>query len=137
MSMLRNYRASLEQLAATTPKKKAALIRSLLPSTEAALRSGQSMKDVFQTLAEQGLRIEYHVFQVTLWRVRRNKVPTAPGCREKDTRPTEHYCFAESEVFEGYDPLANLRRVEANRPGFHYQPKTLDELVHGNRKSGE
>lgn len=95
------------------------------------------MKDVWQTLAEQGLRIGYHVFQVTLWPVRRNKVPTAPGCREKDNPPTERECIVESKMSDRYDALVNLRRVEANRPGFHHQPKTLDELVHGKRKAAD
>ena len=55
MSMLKDYRASLEELTARTPKKKAALIRSLLPSIEAALRSGQTLKDIWDTLDKEGL----------------------------------------------------------------------------------
>ena len=46
-------------------------------------------------------------------------MPTAPGCRRgKHTLPTEQECFAESEVFECYDALANLRRMEAKLEGF-------------------
>jgi hypothetical protein len=50
MSMLMDYRSSIEELTATTPKKKAALIRALLPTIEAALRSSQTLKDIWDTL---------------------------------------------------------------------------------------
>ena len=55
MSMLKDYRSSIEELTATTPKKKAALVRSLLPTIEAALRSGQTLKDIWDTLDKEGL----------------------------------------------------------------------------------
>jgi hypothetical protein len=45
-----DYRSSIEELTATTPKKKAALIRALLPTIEAALRSSQTLKDIWDTL---------------------------------------------------------------------------------------
>src|SRR5215469_4332182 len=83
MSMLKDYRSSIEEPTATPPKKKAALIRSLLPTIEAALRSGQTLKDIWETLDKQGLNVGYHVFQMTLWRARRSKAGTAPGGRGK------------------------------------------------------
>ena len=43
VSMQKDYRLCLEKLAGTIPKRKAALIRSLLPGIEAALNSGQSL----------------------------------------------------------------------------------------------
>jgi len=43
----------LEQAGRHNAEKKTALIRSLLRSIEAALRSGHTMKDVWHTLAEQ------------------------------------------------------------------------------------
>ena len=88
MSMLKNYRSSLEELTATTPKKKAALIRSLLPTIEAALQAGQTLKDIWHTLDRQGLNMGYHVFQMTLWRARRTKAEAAPGWG-KDTKPSQ------------------------------------------------
>ena len=37
-----------------------------------------------------------------------------------------------------HDPLANLRKVEASRPGFHFRgTENLDVLVHGRRESRE
>jgi hypothetical protein len=121
MSMLKDYRSSIEELTATTPKKKAALIRSLLPTIEAALRSGQTLKDIWETLDKQGLNVGYHVFQMTLWRARRSKAGTAPGWG-KDTKPS-HSQAPDGDVPapEARDPLANLKRLEANRPGFHWR----------------
>ena len=121
--MLNDYRCYIEELTATTPKKKAALIRSLLPTIEAALRSGQTLKDIWQTLHRQGLNIGYHVFQMTLWRARRTTAGTAPG-RGKDTKPSQSQqqpLDADVPAPEAHDPFANLKRLEANRPGFHWR----------------
>lgn len=121
MSILKDYRSSLEELTATPPKKKAALIRSLLPTIEAALRSGQTLKDIWETLNKQGLNMGYHVFQMTLWRARRSKAGTAPGWG-KDTKPSDSQPpDGDVPTLEARDPLANLKRLEANRPGFHWR----------------
>ena len=98
MSMLKDYRSSIEELTATTPKKKAALIRSLLPTIEAALRSGQTLKDIWETLRNQGLNMGYHVFQMTLWRARKSKAGTAPGGWEKGTKPSDSLDPQERDV---------------------------------------
>ena len=123
MSMLNDYRSSIEELTATPPKKKAALIRSLLPTIEAALRSGQTLKDIWETLDEQGLDIGYHVFQMTLWRARRSKAGTAQRGWGKDSKPSDaqHPPDRAVPTVEARDPLANLKRLEANRPGFHWR----------------
>lgn len=120
--MLKDYRSSIEELTARTPKKKAALIRSLLPTIEAALRSGQTLKDIWGTLDEQGLDISYHVFQMTLWRARKRKAGTALG-RGENSAPSQSQLPQDGDVPapEAHDPLANLRRSEANRPGFHWR----------------
>jgi hypothetical protein len=83
MSTLNEFRSCLNELAAATPRKKAALIRSLLPSIEAALSSGQTLKDIWTTLEKKGLGMAYRVFQMTVWRARRNKKATAPRDWEK------------------------------------------------------
>jgi hypothetical protein len=121
--MLKDYRSSIEELTATPPKKKAALIRSLLPTIEAALRSGQTLKDIWETLGKQGLNVGYHVFQMTLWRARRSKAETAPGSWGKDSKPSDSQHPRDGDVpsLEARDPLANLKRLEANRPGFHWR----------------
>ena len=70
MSMLKDYRLSLEKLANAPPKTKAALIRSLSPGIEAALNSGHSFKDIWEALGNEGLQMTYHVFHMTVWRAR-------------------------------------------------------------------
>ena len=68
MSTQNNYRRCLEQLAAAPPKRKAALIRSLLPGIEAAVNSGQSLKDIWEALETEGLQVSYHTFHMAVWR---------------------------------------------------------------------
>ena len=123
MSTLKEYRSSIQELTATTPQKKAALVRSLLPTIEAALRSGQTLKAIWETLDKQGLNVGYHVFQMTLWRARRSKAGTPPGGWEKDTKLSDSEQPREEDVPtpEARDPFANLKRLEANRPGFHWR----------------
>ena len=53
--MQKDYRLCLEKLAGDPPRRKAALIRSLLPGIEAALHSGQSLKDIWEALGNEGL----------------------------------------------------------------------------------
>lgn len=53
--MQKDYRHCLEKLAGTVPERKAALIRSLLPGIEAALNSGQRLKDIWKALGSEGL----------------------------------------------------------------------------------
>jgi hypothetical protein len=53
--MQKDYRPCLEKLASAPPKRKAAIIRSLLPGIEAALHSGQSLKDIWEALGNEGL----------------------------------------------------------------------------------
>ena len=71
MSMLKDYRLSLEKLAGAPPKTKAALIRSLLPKIEALLDSEHSFKDIWEALGNEGLQMTYHVFHMTVWRARK------------------------------------------------------------------
>jgi len=122
MSILKDYRSSIKELTATAPKKKAALTRSLLFTIEAALRSGQTLKDISVTLRNQGFNMGYHVFHMTLCRARRSKAGTAPGGWEKGTKPSDSQHAGDNDVptLEARDPLVNLKRLEANRPGFHW-----------------
>ena len=137
MSTLNEYRACLNDLAAATPRKKAALIRSLLPSIEAALSSGQTLKDIWVALEKKGLAMAYRVFQMTVWRARRSKKTTAPRDWGKVnlSSPQEPPQQSEPLNVEGRDPLANLRRLEENRPGFHWRGTNSQRTVM-NRREG-
>jgi hypothetical protein len=121
MSTQKDYRRCLEQLAATPPKRKAALVRSLLPGIEAALTSGQTLKDIWEALQTEGLKVSYHTFHMAVWRAKRKR--TAPNGWGKQDKPSESQGLGEAgvEAVEERDPLANLRRLEENRPGFQWR----------------
>jgi hypothetical protein len=122
--MQKDYRLCLEKLAGDPPRRKAAIIRSLLPGIEAALHSGQSLKDIWEALGNEGLQMTYHVFHMTVWRARKNIKPTAASNWRKLDKSSEAQEMQEAKVetVEGRDPFANLRRLEPeNRPGFHWR----------------
>ena len=121
--MEKDCRLSLEKLAGTPPKRKAVLIRSLLPGIGAALQSGQTLKAIWETLGNEGLQMSYHVFHMTVWRARKARKPTAPSNVGKQEKPSESQGLQEAKVetVEQRDPLANLKRLEENRPGFNWR----------------
>jgi hypothetical protein len=134
MSTPKHYRRCLEQLAADPPKRRVALIRSLLPAIEAALTSGQNLKDIWEALQAEGLQVSYHTFYMVVWRARRK--PTTGGGLEKQPKPSKAQTVRETEAVEERDPLANLKRLEENRPGFHWRgTQDLNTMVHGTEGS--
>ena len=56
------FRQTLEKLAEEPPTTKTALLHSLLPQIQVALRSGKTLKQVWQRLAEDGLDISCETF---------------------------------------------------------------------------
>jgi hypothetical protein len=135
VSTLKDYLRCLEQLAATPPKRTVALIRSLLPGIEGALRSGQNLKGIWEALQSEGLPVTYHTFYMVVWRARRKR--TAPCSRGKQPKPSEVKALRETEAVEERDPLANLKRLEeGNRAGFHWRSKQdLKTMEHGSNVS--
>jgi hypothetical protein len=121
--MQNNYRRCLDKLADASPKKKAALIRSLLPGIEAALNSGQSLKEIWEALGSEGLQMSYRVFHITVSRARKARKPTAASNWGKQDKPSETQGLQKAtvETVGERDPLANLRRLEEDRPGFHWR----------------
>jgi len=101
-----------------------ALLHSLLPDIERALRSGKRLNEVWQRLSEDGLDISRETFCRLVRRARKKNRPTAaPGGWEKGTKPSDSLNLQErgAPTSEARDPLANLKRLEANRPGFHWR----------------
>src|SRR5260370_40336745 len=84
-SSINRFRHALEKLAAEPPSTKTALIRSILPGIEAALASGKAWKQVWQSLADDGLDIRYETFRKLLGRARKKVRMSAPP-RGKATR---------------------------------------------------
>jgi hypothetical protein len=138
MSTQKDYRRCLERLAAEAPRRKAVLIRSLLPEIQAALKSGQTLKDIWEALETEGLEVSYHTFHMAVWRARRK--PTAPNTLEKqdETAPSREHGGPMAEMAETRDPLANLKRLEEDRPGFQWRgTQKLQRLVHGTENSND
>jgi hypothetical protein len=121
MSTQKHYRLCLERLAADPPKRRAAFIRTLLPEIEAAVASGQNLKDIWEALQSEGLEVSYHTFYLVVWRAR--KKPTAANGRGKqEESPTaQESKETKVEAVEDRDPFANLKRLEENSPGFHWR----------------
>ena len=138
MSTQKHYRRCLERLAADPPKRRVALIRTLLPEIEAAVTSGQNLKDIWEALQSEGLEVSYHTFYMVVWRARRK--PTATSNRGKQPSASEAQDLRETTVEKvgERDPLANLKLLEENRPGFHWRAaKSLNALVHGTEDSND
>ena len=136
LSTANRYRRSLEKLAAESPTTKSSLIWLLLPEIESALASGKKRKEVWQCLTDEGLEISYDTFCRTMHRVRRKHLLSA-------ARSGKSLALSKGQGKDGtsnvpHDPLANLRKVEASRPGFHFRgTESLDFLVYGRRKAHE
>jgi len=138
MSTQKHYRRCLERLAADPPKRRAALIRTLLPEIEAAVASGQNLKDIWEALQTEGLEVSYHTFYMVVWRAR--KKPTAARSRGKQPSASQAEGLRGTEVEKigERDPLANLKLLEEDRPGFHWRAaKSLNALVHGTEDSND
>ncbi len=120
---MEHFRQCLNKLAATPPQKKAALIRSLLPGIETALRCGHGLKEIWVALEGEGLQMSYRVFHQTVSRSRNAKKPTATNSWGKQDKPPEarEPQGTKVEAVEERDPFANLKRLEENRPGFHWR----------------
>jgi len=72
------YRQTLEKLAEEPPTTKTALVRCLLPQIQVALRSGKTLKQVWQRLSEDGLDISCATFCRLIRRARAKPRPSAP-----------------------------------------------------------
>ncbi len=135
-----HFRQCLNKLAATAPRRKAALIRSLLPGIEAALRSGHCLKEIWAELEGEGLDMSYRVFHKTVSRSRNAKKPTAASSWGKQDKSSEAQGLQETnlETIAGRDPFANLRRLEENRPGFHWRgTRNVKTSVQGTEDSND
>jgi hypothetical protein len=114
---------------------KTALRCSLLLEIEGALHSVKTHKQVWQRLSDAGLDITCETSCRLIRRAREKNRISARG-REKCRGPGRHARQTATGV--EHDPLANLRKVEASRPGFHYRgTENLDVPVYGRRESRE
>jgi len=127
--MTDHLKNAIRTMRAKTPPTKSGMVRTLIPEIEEALAAGYRLKTIWQWVRDNGLDVTYPQFCMYLQREKKKSSRTAPTLGRK----------AETEVpgdpADGFDPLANLRRRQASRPGFHYRgTEDLDILVHGRKK---
>ena len=98
------------------------------------IKNDGSLKDIWEVLEKDGLQMGYRVFHITVSRARKVRKPTAASSWGKQDKPPEAHEPLEPKVetVEGRDPFANLRRLEEDRPGFHWRgTRSLKTLVRG------
>ena len=138
MATREQYLCCLAQLASGPPKTSVALIPSLLPGIERALTSGQNLKDIWEALQSEGLQESYHTFYMVVWRAKRQRTAPSSWAKQHSSSEPEGLQGARMDTAAGRDPLANLKRLEENRPGFHWRgAQSLKTLVHGTDVSSE
>lgn len=127
--MTEQFREAIRALRANTQPTKSAVVRTLLPEIEAARIAGYRLKAIWQCVRDSGLDVTYAQFCVYLRRARARPTQWAPRVR------TEGGTSSPADQGRGADPLANVRRRQSTRPGFHYRgTEDLDVLVHGRKK---
>ena len=121
---------AIRKMASSLPGTKSGFVRLMLPAIQDARRAGHTIKAVWECLRSQNPSLGYKEFCIYLRRMERRTRPTqtAPTMGKKPE--------SEPVKIQGanFDPLTNLKRVEATRQGFHYQgTEDLKELIHGRR----
>jgi hypothetical protein len=130
--MIEDLRKALAELRREEPTTKAALVREVLPEIEEALAEGYTVKSIWERCRGAGLETSYKHFCTYVNRARRHPRRSAAASGRK-TSP--NVMESQANDSPGFDSLANIRRLEANRPGFHWRgAEDLDVLVHGKKK---
>jgi len=136
MSIANRCRATLEKLLSTVPSRKTAPVYALLPEIELALASGWRRKEVWESLTSDGLEVSYKTFNTIIRRARNKPRATAPRNWGKERGSSECEPLQQGDVLnsDGHDPLANLKRSEQNRPGFHWKGTNSQRTVMNRRE---
>ena len=120
------------------------------PEIQASLQTGRNLKEIWGALQLDGIIMSYDQFRVYVSRTRKRlarRPALAPAFLERkrtsgfnwspfpDTGVTRQELppmpntagSDEGKATEKWDPLANVRRSEANRSGFHYRPAVPED----------
>jgi hypothetical protein len=113
------------------PSTKSGFVRLMFPAIQDARKAGHTIKAVWECLRSHNPSLGYKEFCIYIKRIQKTATrrQTAPVVEKKP----------ESETGKNrrgnFDPLTNLKRVEATRPGFYYQgTEDLEELIHGRKE---
>jgi hypothetical protein len=136
LSIANRCRATLEKLLSTVPSRKTAPVYVLLPEIELALASGWTRKEVWESLTSDGLEVSYKTFNTIIRRARKKPRATAPRNWGKESGASECEQLQQGDALnsDGQDPLTNLRRLEQNRPGFHWKGTNSQRTVMNRRE---
>jgi hypothetical protein len=116
------------------PRTKSDFVRLMLPTIQDALRVGHTIKAIWECLRIQNPSLGYKEFCVYIRRIQKR----AAGMRTAPPPGTKAQAEVGKQRKADFDPLKNLKRVEANRPGFQYQgTEDLQELIHGRKDHHE
>ena len=127
--MTEQFREAIRALRANTKPTKSGVIRTLLPEIEEARSAGYRLKAIWQCVRDSGLDVTYAQFCVYLRRAKAKPTQSVPA------GSTEGGTSSPADQGRRADPLANVRRRQSARPGFHYRgTEDLDVLVHGRKK---
>ena len=127
--------AVLRAQAQKKPRTKAGQVRQAWPEIRHLLAAGHSLKDVWIWLKEIGIDIPYTRLSEYVNQLRRAD-PSSGDSRTSTatalpTTPTPVASSVDTgraqEKRTTHDPWANVRRSEANRPGFHYRPAVPED----------
>ena len=115
-------------LASGRPKYKSAQIRLLWPEIKKALADGHKLRQIWESLDEDGIHLSYSKFRSYVARLKGldGTEQAAPTTNAKDAART-----ATGGESPDFDPARNLRERLNNRPGFQFdeRPPDLKKLV--------
>lgn len=128
-----------EDLKDRVPKTRVGFVQHYLARIEASMAAGHSVKDIWEYSRERGFDVSYNDFCKYLRMVRSRKKPGRIRSRPDPQLPSKPASARETPPEPpGHDPLANWRRVEANRFKFDYRgTEDLEELVYGRKRKDE
>ena len=127
--MTEHAKRAIRTITAEVQPTKTGFVRTLIPEIEEALAAGYNLKAIWERIRAERSDLTYSQFCLYLRRTRKKPARTAAARGRKSDVDVV------SNLPDGFDPLANIRRLEAARPGFHYRgTQDLDILVHGRKK---
>lgn len=114
-------------LAGGRPKYKSAQIKLLWPEIKKALADGHKLRQIWESLDEDGINLSYSKFRSYIARLKRSMPMDQTGQAPAEP-PTKRATATEAVA---NDPLANLRDRLNNRPGFQFdeRPPDIKKLI--------
>jgi hypothetical protein len=91
------------------PTSQIAFFRALYPEITATLRTGHTLREVYQRLVEDGVEVSYSLLRTYVSRIRREKPPFPPVPRSRQSPLSPPTAVGAQTVTE--DPLANAMRA--------------------------